>query len=510
MAIVIISSADETTRRELAESLARKLDCPVMSREELVERATDRGVPVGRLEIAVLKQSVPKERLARHKAQYLAVVTTAICDAAESHPNLVYHGRAGNMLLQGISHVLRIRVVANPERRLAGLKRRLKLSREKALEYMTKLDQDIDNWVRFAHGADMNDPHQYDLMLNLDQISLESASSTACAMAQLPEIQPTPASRRIMGDLCLAARAQLRLGSDERTAKLDLTVSVSGGRVTVTYMPAQARLADAVPEVLTGLEGAREIVSTMAVSNLLWVAESFDSDSTAFAEITDLAQRWGAAVELARLVPAVESDDAGALTADASDEEARHYVPKADDVTGGIENDVRDAAFRGSDDGLGATSDALIDSGLFGGSRVVNGGAEQIVTVIKSQNTYSLVVVGDVFRSKGQASKVRLTRDFCSIVRDQTRVPVLEAKELRRSFLFDKGQLLRLVASFAGAAAVYALVFTQQHAILEFLGDSAWRAWRPVATLAVLATVPLVAYLYGNVSGLILSWLRFE
>jgi hypothetical protein len=26
----------------------------------------------------------------------------------------------------------------------------------------------------------------------------------------------------------------------------------------------------------------------------------------------------------------------------------------------------------------------------------------------------------------------------------------------------------------------------------------------------VLATVPLVAYLYGNVSGLILSWLRFE
>ncbi len=77
MAIVIISSADESTRREMAESLARKLDCPVMGREEVVERATESGVPVGRLEIAVLKQSVPKERLARHKAQYLAVVTTA-------------------------------------------------------------------------------------------------------------------------------------------------------------------------------------------------------------------------------------------------------------------------------------------------------------------------------------------------------------------------------------------------------------------------------------------------
>jgi len=510
MAIVIISSADGNTRRELAESLARKLDCPVLGREEVVERATEDGVPVGRLEIAVLKQSIPKERLARHKAQYLASVTTAICDAAKDRANLVYHGRAGNMLLNGISHVLRIRVVANSERRVADVENRLKLSHDKALEYVTSLDQDIENWVRFAHGADMNDPHQYDLMLNLDQISLESASATACTMAQLPEIQPTPASRRIMDDICLAARARLRLGSDERTAKADLTVSVAGGRVTVTYMPAQARWADAVPEVLKGLEGARELVSTMAVSNLLWVAETFDHDSTAFAEITDLARRWGAAVELARLVPAAQSEDAALPAVDAPDAVARQYVPKAHDVTGGIENDERDSAQWRSDDGLGATSDALIDNGLFGGSRVVTGGADQIVAAIKAQNTYSLVVVGNVFSSKGEASKVRLTREFCASVRDQARVPVLAADELRLSFLFDRRQLLRLVASFAGAAVVYALVFTQQHAILEFLGGPAWRTWRPAAALAVLVTVPLVAYLYGSVSGLILSWLRFE
>jgi cytidylate kinase len=510
MAIVIISSADETTRREMAESLARKLDCPVMSREEVMDRATESGVPVGRLEIAVLKQSVPKERLARHKAQYLAVVTTAICDAAKQHPNLVYHGRAGNMLLPGVSHVLRVRVVANEERRLAGIERRLKLSREKALEYMTQLDQDINNWVHFAHGVEMNDPHQYDLMLNLDQISLESASATTCAMAQLPDIQPTPASRRIMEDLCLAARARQRLGADERTARADLSVSVRDGRVTVTYMPAQARWAEAVPEVLAGLEGARELVSTMAVSNLLWVAETFDHESTAFAEITDLARRWGAAVELAHLIPRSETDDDPAAGSDAEDAEARLYIPKSHDVTGGIQEDVKGASQSRSDGGLGATSDALIDSGLFGGSRVAAGGAEQIAGIIKAQSTYSLVVVGDVFVAKGEASQVRLTRELCASLHDQARVPVLAASELRRSFLFDNRQFLRLVASLACAVVIYALVFTHQGPILEFLGGPAWRSWRPAATLAVLVAVPMVAYLYGNVSGLILSWLRFE
>jgi cytidylate kinase len=510
MAIVIISSADETTRRELAESLARKLDCPVMSREELLDRATESGVPVGRLEIAVLKQSVPKERLARHKAQYLAVVTTAICDAAKTHSNLVYHGRAGNLLLPGVSHVLRVRAVANEERRLASIERRLKLSRDKALEYMTQLDQDINNWVRFAHGVEMNDPHQYDLMLNLDQISLESASTTTCAMAQLPDIQPTPASRRIMEDLCLAARARQRLGSDERTAKADLSVSVRDGRVTVTYMPAQTRWAEAVPEVLAGLEGVRELVSTMAVSNLLWVAETFDFESTAFAEITDLARRWGAAVELARLIPLSGTEDNPPLVSDSEDAAARQYIPKSHDVTGGIEEDVKGATQSTSDGGLGTTSEALINSGLFGGSRVATGGADQIAGIIKAQGSYSLVVVGDVFVSKGEASQVRLTRELCATLHDLTRVSVLAAKELRRSFLFDKRQFLRLVASLAGVVAVYALVFTHQRPILEFLGAPAWKAWRPAATLAVLATVPLVAYLYGSVSGLILSWLKFE
>jgi cytidylate kinase len=510
MAIVIISSADEPTRRELAESLARKLDCPVMSREQVVERATEYGVPVGRLEVAVLKHSVPKERLARHKAQYLSVVTTSICDGAEAATNLVYHGRAGNLLLDGVSHVLRVRVVANEERRLTALENRLKLSREKALAYMTELDQDIENWVRFAHGVDMNDPHQYDLMLNLDQISLQSASATACTMAQLPEFQPTPASRRIMEDLCLAARARLQLGHDERTARADLSVSVTAGRVTVTYMPAQARVAEAVPEVLSDLKGARELVSTMAVSNLLWVAETFDRDTTAFSEITDLARRWGAAVELARLVPQSENGDDLPAVPVPVDSSSRRYVPKADDVTGGIEEDLHGGAQSDGDGGLGATSDALIDEGLFGGSRIVTGGADQIVTAVKAQNSYSLVVVGDVFVAKGEASRVRLKRELCASVHDQARVPVLGADELRRSFLFDRRQILRLIASLAGVIAVYALIFTQQRAILDFLGGTAWKAWRPAATLAVLATVPLVAYLYGSVSGLILSWLKFE
>jgi cytidylate kinase len=512
MAIVIISSVDEGLRHELAESLARKLDCPVVSREELVEQATESGVPVGRLEMAVLKQSLPKERLARHKAQYLATVTSAICEQSRKTPDLVYHGRAGNLLLQGIGHVLRVRVVPNAERRLARVMDRLNLSREKALEYMNQIDQDVANWVRFAHGVDVNDPHLYDLMLNLEQIGISSACATACAMAQLPEFQPTPASRRMMDDLCLAARARVRLGRDDRTASADLTVSARDGLVTVTYMPAAAQVGAAIPEVLGSLEGAQKLVSTMAVTNLLWVGESFDPSSRAYNEITDLAHRWGAAVELVRLTQPEATDDGTGRDTDAQDVAAPHtirYVPKTNDTTGGIEEDVVDAT-HAPDGGLGATAESLIHDGLFGGSRMLVGGAEQVVATLRAQPSYSLVVVGDVFVSKGDSSRVRLTRELCGIVREGSRVSVLSAGELRESFLFEKRQVLFLATAAAATLGIYALVFTHQRPILEFLGGPDWQGWRVAATAAVAAAVPLVAFLYGSVTGLLLKWLRFE
>lgn len=511
MAIVIISSADEETRRRLAESLARKLDCPVLSREQLIEQATDSGVPVGKLEMAVLKRQAPKERLARHVAQYVAVLTTAICEQSEHSTNLVYHGRAGNMLLQGVSHVLRVRVVPNAEHRLSSVMQRVGLSREKALTYIEEVDQDVESWVRFAHGVDMNDPHCYDLMLNLDQISLESASAMTCAVAQLPDFHPTPASRRIMEDLCLTAKVRDRLGRDARTGWADLTVSARDGGVTVTYAPGQARVADDIPAVLEGLAGVQQLVATMAVTNLLWVAERFDCESQTFSEITDLARRWGAAVELLRLVPA--NDAEGSSTTESGGDSAAEtrpgYIPKTEDPTGGIEEDTGELAVL-ADGGLTATAEGLIREQLYAGSRVLVGGAPRVLSTLNAQPVYSLVVVGDVFVSKGDASRVRLTRELCGLVRDGTRVPVLGADDLRESFLFDRGQILRLVSSLAGVVAIYAIVFTHQQVILDFLGGSGWQSWRWLATLAVAVTVPLVAYLYGSVTGMVLRLLKFE
>ncbi len=509
MAIIVISTWAEDARRELAQAVARKLGCPCLSREEVVEQATESGIPVGKMEVAVLKGTHPRERLARHKARYLAFVVKTVCEKAKQSRDLVYHGRACHLLLPGLSQLLRVGVVPDQERQVVSVMSRLNLSRDKAEHYLAEVSEDMRNWFRFAHGMDPFEPSQYDLVLNLAHLSPESAASAVCTMAQLPDFLSTPASRRALDDLSLAAKARDILGRDEATAWADLNVLAQEGRVTVTYMPRQAEVAPAITRVLAGLGEAREIVCTMALTNLLWVGERFEGSSQMFEEVTDLAQRWGAGVEIMRLLPAGEPLDACVLQETPEGELVCR--PKDQDPTGGIEDDTAPADELPADDGgVAATSEQLIDHGLFAGSRVVQGGSAQITNLVKSQGHYSLVVIGDMFLDKGASTKLRQTRELAAAVTERGQVSVITADELQAKFLFGPKQMRRLGLFIILALLIYLPVFFFQRPILNFLAATDWQSWRVLATAGVVLCVPLVAYFYGGAAGLLMKWFKFE
>jgi len=516
MPVFIISSVDEQSRRELAEALAAKLGCECLSREQMTDKATEAGIAVGRLEVAVLKKSQPRERLARDKGRYMAFITAAVCERA-SKGDVVYHGRTCHRLLQGISHVIRVCVVPDHETRLHNVMRRLGLDWDKAAEYIRQLDEDINNWAHFLHGADLADSAYFDMMFNLQNISIQSASSFLCSLYTLPDFQPTPASLRAMRNLWLEARAVDLLGRDPRTAGADLKVSTQEGRVTVSYMPGQAGVAEEIPRVLEGLEGTAEVVTTMATTNLLWLAESFDSESTLFTEIADLAGRWGAAVELLRFVGSPEGDNGEATGlingTPGSSDQWKAPVPKAMDPTGGVEDDVEDA--HGSEEGgLAFASERLIELNCFAGSNTVIGHTQRLLAVLKSdpmsERRFSLVVIGDMFQSKGHAIQLRMRREVAGLIRERVKIPVITADEMQERVLFGKSQFMRLGLYLAVTVLLFGAVLTHQEQVMNFLAGQDWSSYRVLATLGVAVFIPVVAYFWGSAAGLILKLLKFQ
>jgi cytidylate kinase len=516
--VVCISRGTLSGGKELAARLAEKLDYACLSREELSEAATREGIQVGKLEMSMVRPGIFSERLALERDHYVAFTTAYLCDKAEGR-GLVYHGRSGHLVLPGISHVLRVRVLADEEYRIKSVMRDLGLDRGKAHRYIEEVDEDRRRWVRSMHGLSWEDAANYDIVLNLAQVSIGNATAVLMQMAMLPDFQPTPASRRSMENLRLAAKARVQIAQGERTHRARVNVRADGGVVHVTYLPQDASMAAAIPEVCRDLPGLTDIRTTMAMTNLLWIQEQFPPQPDLYDQVVQIATKWNAAVELIKPAPEEESLEPEVETTSLGGSEV--LISATKEYNGGIEEDVPEAE---DDGGLRSTLDELARVGRSGGGRVVHGDPHQLVSTLDRSVPYTLVVIGDVFLSKGHAARLRATRDLRGFLSDHIKAPVVTADELGSQYLFGRRDAIRTAAFLLLAFFIYFQVFTHQEPILEFLAQSGWYSeaiknsflsksqWisKLIVSLAVFLFVPIVAYSYGAVTRAVLKLIRME
>ena len=519
MRIICVSMGTYGGAKDLAQNLSEKMGYPCLCREDLVEAATREGIQVGKLEMSTIKPRVFTQRLARERDHYLAFSRAFLCEQALKG-DLIYYGRTGHLLLPGVSHVLRVRVVLDLEHRIQAIVERMGSDREKALRYIREVDEDRARWARSMYGISVEEPINYDITINLQDLSVGNAATSLVAMAQLPDFQMTPASEKALRELHLGAVARLALARDRRTHFAALNVRADNGVVTVGYHPQDSDIAAVIPEVLESVEGVGDVRITMATANMLWIQESFSPTSTNFDEVVQIATKWNAAVELMRLASEDEdpSSQCGLLEIPATQTGSRETIA----YNGGIEDDTPDT--QGDDKGLRATLDELARVGRSGGGGAVFGGRQKLVEVLGRHIPYTLVVIGNVFLSKGHAAKLRPTRDLGSYLGDHIKAPVVTADELGSQYLFGRRDLVRTSLLVAVVVAIYWLVFAHQETILAFLANSGWYAEategtflgrfgalpKLIVSLVVLGVIPVIAVTYGKVASAVLKWIKIE
>jgi cytidylate kinase len=503
MQTICVSRGSYRRGKELADLLAGKLGCDCLSREEIVEGATRRGIPVGKLEEAVVKRRPLNEALALLFEHYQAYVTATLAERALKG-SLIYHGRTGHLVLPGITHVLRIRVITDPEDRIEAVTTRMRLSREKAKAYIQEVDEDRRRWVRTLYNLDIDDPNLFNVTLNCSKTSLGNLASALVSLALLPEFDATPASARRLQDLHLAARCRLALAEDARTRDLSVQVRAEAGSVSVTFLPRQRKAAEAIPTVLEVVEGIRELRQTVAATSILWVQERFDPHSSALAHVLDIAERWSAAVDLVRLLP--EGDPA--VPAGLRSAPAEVGALRLSSAEGGIQEDSR-VEEPGDDGGVQETLHRLIQAGRAGTQCTASDSQQSLLACVGNASNVSLVVVDNLFLSKPEAVRKRLTRDLASLLAERLRKPVIGAEELKAEYLFGPRQWLKLLGFLAASVLLYVAVFTHQHAILAFL-QAPGIAHRIQAVGAVMVVVPLLAYFWGSAARYLLRLARLE
>jgi cytidylate kinase len=216
----------------LADALAKRLGYRCIDRGELIEKAAAWGVSEDDLRSAIEKPPRFLGQSQHKKYIYLAFIQAALTEEVKTG-NAIYHGLAGHLLLGKGSHVLRIRIIAPMEFRIAKVQDRLKYDRKQAIAYIEKRDEDRRKWTRMLYGVDWTDAALYDLVLNLEQMTVEEACDVVCCASQLRRFESTLESQRILGDLATASRAKAHLARDPATSDLEFEVVAKGGCVSI-------------------------------------------------------------------------------------------------------------------------------------------------------------------------------------------------------------------------------------------------------------------------------------
>lgn len=262
MSIITISRGSLSGGQELAERVAERLGYRCVSREVLIEAAARYGVPEPKLTELFDKKPSFWEWLTRSRERYLVFVQAAMCDFAQQG-QLVYHGQAGQQLLPGVRHVLKLRLIAPFERRVKGAMEEQGLSRDAAVKYVQHVDDDRLHRMRELFDVDWRDPGLYDLVLNLERMSLATAVDAVAWLAQQPEYQPSPESIQVLDNLALAVRVKAALLAHPATNDIPLEVQANGGVVHISGVIAaidDVQIEERIRELALATPGVRSVV----------------------------------------------------------------------------------------------------------------------------------------------------------------------------------------------------------------------------------------------------------
>lgn len=264
MAIVTISRGSFSGGVAVAEAVAERLGVPCISREVVRDAALRSGVDEGVL-VATLEDP-PRfwEKTPGRIPAHLNLVRMALLERARGG-DFVYHGYAGHLLLSGIAHVLRVRVIAGDDYRIRAAMDDFGLSEKEAARYVRRLDAQLIKWTRFLYGVDWQDPSLYDVILRVDRVGVEDTAATVTRMTELPTFRPTGESRKAFADLLLGSTVWSALTVDPRTRSANVRVAADGPDVFITGSADNDRTLDAVSEVAGSAPGVGRVHNEVSI-----------------------------------------------------------------------------------------------------------------------------------------------------------------------------------------------------------------------------------------------------
>ena len=222
MPVIFISRGTMSGVHLLVDYLYSKTGVHCISHEDLENSVNKHGEIAVRVVEKLAKATSAYDQFSELRWPYMVLMRNALLEEIR-HDNMVYHGYSSHLLLPALRHFVRIRIEAPLEMRVTMTMERLACNEEKAREYIIDADDHRIKWARFMYAHDIRDTMLYDLVLNLDRVTLEAACGILECIMAAEDFQASPESRDEVERLYLATKIEESLVTDPRTATLEIS-----------------------------------------------------------------------------------------------------------------------------------------------------------------------------------------------------------------------------------------------------------------------------------------------
>jgi cytidylate kinase len=262
MSVITISRGSYSYGKAIAERVAGQLGYKCIARDVRLEASDEFNIDEVKLIRALHDAPSILDRFARGRERYIAYIRSALLRNLQKD-NVVYHGLAGHFFVDGVSHVLKVRIIADMDERISLEMKRNSISWEEAARILRNDDAERRKWSRQLYGIDTWDASLYDLVIHTKKISIDDAAEIICNTVELDHFRTTPESQRAMDDLALAAEVTSLLIESYPKA----VVSSRDGATTVR-VPTSGMDEASVTEEITAVAGQVAGVTEVSVDTV--------------------------------------------------------------------------------------------------------------------------------------------------------------------------------------------------------------------------------------------------
>ena len=242
MSVITISRQLGSLGTEIAQGAAEKLNYEYVDKKRIEQALSNYGVLAPEVEKFDEKKPSFWDYFLLQKKRFLHSLEAVIYDFARNG-NVVIVGRGGQVLLQYLPGVLQVRIIAPFEVRVKRILAAEGGNEKKASRILSRSDRDSAGFLRSFFEVDWEDRTLYDLMINTEKLSAETAVKMIVESVSSPEIQEgEKTSAAKLAALALTQKVEVALMRILGIGFGNVTVLVKEGIVSLSGQVASERL----------------------------------------------------------------------------------------------------------------------------------------------------------------------------------------------------------------------------------------------------------------------------